>query len=556
MHEALHWILTYFINSVWITALVSLAAVLAAKLMRRISWAAEHRIWVAALLLSILLPALSASRRATDADTTAAQLQTLPIDTVEAGLAKPPAPAILLRTYSSRLLLAENWEWFVIASYLSFVLYRSVRVVGAWACTRSLIRHASAITLPHEIEEWWTRYKKSFHVGDVCLYESAEISSPVTAGSLKPALLLPANFLSNKESTEINVALCHELAHMQRRDFLLNLLYEIVALPIAYHPAAKFLKVRIDESREILCDEMAAARLAGPKTYAGALLRLAQRMTAVAETAPTTHALGLFEANILEKRIMYLLEKKSLLNRKLQAVVVFAGIATLTLTCAAATLYNVQVATPLPAQTEQSTPTQGISNPSQAEPTTNTPAEELSAPAKPSRLRTDKQAVALRHAMKEQKKQLQEQEKAIEQQSKEMQKQIKMQVDAQFNSAAFREQMKEAQKQAAKARAFINSPEFHQQMEDARQQEQSAAKVFNSPEFKAQLAKAQEQAEAARKLLQSPEFQAQLAYASKSAELASRQIVNNPELQKQMQELKEQLDQLRQKNPNLSPHTP
>lgn len=550
MHETLHWIVTYFINSIWITALVAVTALLAAKLMRRVSWLAEHRIWVAALLLSVTLPVLSASRRVTDADTAAPQLQTLPVNIDASSLPDVPipSPGIPLRTYSSKLLLADNWEWFVIASYLSFVLYRSARVIGAWVCTRSLMRRASAISLPYEIEEWWTRYKKSFNIGDICVYESAEISGPVTAGSLRPALLLPANFLTNKRSTEVDVALCHELAHMRRRDFLLNLLYEIAALPIAYHPAAKFLKARIDESREIICDEMAAARLAGPKTYASALLRLAQRMTAAAETAPTTHALGLFEANILEKRIMNLLEKKSLLTRNLQIVLVFAGISTLAATCAAATFYHVQVATPPPAQTEQPVPTQGVSKPPQAEPTTNTPIEEPAAPAKPSTMHTNKQPVASRHTTNEQ---LKMQEKAIKQQTEEMRQQMKIHVDTQLNSAAFREQMKEVQEQAAKASAFINSPEFRKQMEEARQQEQAAAKIFNSPEFKAQLAKAREQAEAARKLTQSPEFQEQIARAKKAAEDASRQAVNNPEFQKQVQDMKEQLNQLHPEQTNV-----
>lgn len=102
--------------------------------------------------------------------------------------------------------------------------------------------------------------------GDVRISDA--IASPMTIGSriLIPRALAGGELLA--------AALAHERAHVRRRDFAVNALLEIVALPLWFHPAAILLRRTLAELREMACDEE-AARESGAPRYAAALIRLA-----------------------------------------------------------------------------------------------------------------------------------------------------------------------------------------------------------------------------------------------------------------------------------------
>jgi TonB family protein len=121
-------------------------------------------------------------------------------------------------------------------------------------------------------------------------------------------LLVPERFF-DAEDEDIAAALTHECAHLARRDFAKNLVYEVVAAAVAYHPMCRLMRRRIAETRELVCDEMAAGAAEGRPEYAASLLRLATSMVTPAGRAiyaRETHAIGVFDANILEERIMRL----------------------------------------------------------------------------------------------------------------------------------------------------------------------------------------------------------------------------------------------------------
>ncbi len=91
-------------------------------------------------------------------------------------------------------------------------------------------------------------------------------------------LILPERFFTEVSEPDFSSALCHELAHIQRHDFLLNLLYELVSVPVSFHPAVMCLKNRIALTRELASDETAAI-LATRSGYARSLLNIAQSLS-------------------------------------------------------------------------------------------------------------------------------------------------------------------------------------------------------------------------------------------------------------------------------------
>jgi TonB family protein len=156
---------------------------------------------------------------------------------------------------------------------------------------------------------------------------SSETRGPVVLGLRRALLLVPEGFFTTENAEEIQTAsdvdvrtasdadvriastediaaaLAHECAHIRRRDFAKNLIYEFVAAAVAYHPACWLMRRRIAETRELVCDEMAAAAVGDRPQYAASLLRLA---TSMAVPSQASQAIGVFDGNILEERIMRL----------------------------------------------------------------------------------------------------------------------------------------------------------------------------------------------------------------------------------------------------------
>jgi TonB family protein len=175
------------------------------------------------------------------------------------------------------------------------------------------VRDAGPLSLDPDSEAVWSRCKRTFSVERAQILSSARIGGPVMIGFRDPVLLMPAGFFEGCAPHDLLAALAHECAHMERRDFAKNLLYEVASLGLAFHPVTRMLKARIAQTREMICDEMTVSRIIDPHSYTQSLLRLATRMFLTPRVS-SSHAIGIFDANILEKRIMTITTKKPQLS--------------------------------------------------------------------------------------------------------------------------------------------------------------------------------------------------------------------------------------------------
>ena len=96
-------------------------------------------------------------------------------------------------------------------------------------------------------------------------------------GVAAPVLLLPVGFGGFTED-EVRAVLCHELAHVKRRDYLVNVICQVVALPVVWHPVVHGVQGRIRRTREMVCDALAAREMESEIGYAKCLLALARGM--------------------------------------------------------------------------------------------------------------------------------------------------------------------------------------------------------------------------------------------------------------------------------------
>ena len=103
---------------------------------------------------------------------------------------------------------------------------------------------------------------------------SVNIRTAAVIGWLRPVILVPASALTGLAPHQMEAVLAHELAHIRRHDYLVNLLQSVVETLFFYHPAVWYLSRRVRLERENCCDDDAVAVVGDPVTYAGALTDL------------------------------------------------------------------------------------------------------------------------------------------------------------------------------------------------------------------------------------------------------------------------------------------
>jgi TonB family protein len=348
------WMLSYALNSLWQIPLVFAAAWCAARMLRRGGPAVEHRIWASALGLEALLPALSVAPLSRGPSHLLHALWVLLLHPDHAGgnaqIIVVPGAGYAHGTLGLPPYLLAGTA----AVYTCSVAYFAGRLaIGLWK-THAVRRRAKVLALTGTAATLWSRSRHEFHVANPELLSSSEIGGPMTMGVRRQVLLLPTGFAANLREEDFAAALAHECAHMGRRDFARNLLYEVLSLPVAYHPLLRLTRARVAETREMVCDALAAEAVAGRERYTRSLLRLASLLV---QSAPATnlHAIRIFDVNTFERRIMSLTENHVKLRGArrlaLAALCVAIGIGT----CASAMALRMDVSAPALQDKAQST---------------------------------------------------------------------------------------------------------------------------------------------------------------------------------------------------------
>lgn len=154
------------------------------------------------------------------------------------------------------------------------VLLLSVRLLFGWIRAHELARR-NATPAGREWQIAAARLAEALQLRrGVELLESAAVEVPTVIGFVKPVILLPVATLSGLSTDQIEMILAHELAHIRRHDFLINLIQAVVETLLFYHPAVWWISHCVRIEREHCCDDMAVAVCGNALQYARALTRL------------------------------------------------------------------------------------------------------------------------------------------------------------------------------------------------------------------------------------------------------------------------------------------
>jgi|GEM_PF-3443824 len=133
----------------------------------------------------------------------------------------------------------------------------------------------------HPVAEEWDellenlREKLGIRRG-VELLSSMRVHSPMVIGHLKPVILVPIGLLTHLTPAQVEAMLAHELAHIKRYDFLINLLQSWVEILFFYHPAYWWIAAQVQNERENSCDDMAVSVCGSKWEYVNTLAVLAE----------------------------------------------------------------------------------------------------------------------------------------------------------------------------------------------------------------------------------------------------------------------------------------
>jgi TonB family protein len=193
--------------------------------------------------------------------------------------------------------------WLSMVWFAGTVLFASV-VLGGLFRAQFLMRNAKFVT-----GDGWAHRLESLTLDSrarepVRLLESVRIRVPTVIGWLHPAILLPAGAAHELATEHLDALLAHELAHIRRRDYLVNLLQTFIEVLLWYHPATWWVTMQVRTERECCCDDEAVAVCGDPLTYARALSR-AERLRSA-----SNWAIALSGASLLN-RVRRLTEMKT-----------------------------------------------------------------------------------------------------------------------------------------------------------------------------------------------------------------------------------------------------
>lgn len=279
------------IHSLWQGLLLALITGAALLLMKRSGAAVRYRVLVTLFVLFIGVTIFTFCREwsanASQASVPPSNLQDRPanlaVDAVAIGTAEIVARPLATRfreyfdTHASIVVMI----WFII------FMARFVKLTAGVAYTYRL-KYYRTYEVPEEWKRRLAHLLQSLGMRQaVRMAESGLVKIPMVMGTLKPVILLPVGLLSRLPGDEIEAILLHELSHIARRDYLVNLLQSFAEALYFFNPALMWVSALIREERENCCDDMAISVTRSKFQFINALISFQEY-----HHAPAAYQLG------------------------------------------------------------------------------------------------------------------------------------------------------------------------------------------------------------------------------------------------------------------------
>ena len=185
---------------------------------------------------------------------------------------------------SARFRASELLPWLA-PIWMAGVMFFQLRALANWVAVRRLGQRGVCAAAAG----WQARMVRlGARMGvsrPVKLLESCLAEVPVVVGYLRPVVLMPVGLMTGLKPEQVESILLHELAHIRRHDYLVNLLQIVIEGLVFYHPAIWWMSGVMRAERENCCDDLVVATQGDALVYAAALTALEDHRGAVREAA-------------------------------------------------------------------------------------------------------------------------------------------------------------------------------------------------------------------------------------------------------------------------------
>jgi beta-lactamase regulating signal transducer with metallopeptidase domain/predicted nucleic acid-binding Zn-ribbon protein len=268
--STLGWALVHF---VWQGTLVGIATAIALLALRNARPQTRYAVCCAALALCLALPIVGVWRG----------MQS------DAAVAGTPITSALATNAADPVVLPDHASVTLSASWRSSLQGQLPWIVALWSLGAGLLAARMALGMMWvgrigrsrtgaSHPRWQRRLDRlAEKLGIermVRLRVTPDLASPVAAGCWKPMVLVPAALIANMPLDLLEALLAHELAHIKRHDYLVNLIQSAIESLLFYHPVVWWLSKQIRIEREQIADDIAACALGEPHRLALALHEL------------------------------------------------------------------------------------------------------------------------------------------------------------------------------------------------------------------------------------------------------------------------------------------
>lgn len=328
----------------------------ASVLIQSLGWTLLHSLWQGAVIaggLWLVLKTIPNARPAIRYHLSLAALSLLVVWVVSTGLhqwqvmqaiqvrvTEAGADAAPVRTYVISTLpqAGGNWYWLrpllpllersfpiLVGLYALGLLLMSIRLAAGFARLYGIRRTGLMTPAPQWLRLLETLKERLEITGKVRFFFTARVQVPVVMGVLKPVILLPAATLAQLSPEQLETILLHELAHIRRNDYLINLLQTVLETLLFFNPFIWQISAAIRREREHCCDDLVLDHAPEPLPYATALAslemaRLSAPVGALAASGQPRHLLNRI------KRIMEMKNNQSAYSRMVAAFLVITAI--------------------------------------------------------------------------------------------------------------------------------------------------------------------------------------------------------------------------------------
>jgi beta-lactamase regulating signal transducer with metallopeptidase domain len=175
----------------------------------------------------------------------------------------------------SYFIKAEQVLPYLSVAYLLLLAFLTIKWFRAYRYTQLVKLNGL-----HKIDVDWKLFvtKVAGQLGikqKVRIYLSEIVHSPITIGFLKPVILVPIASITHLTPQQLEAVILHELAHIKRHDYILNIVLSIIELGLFFNPFTRLITKSVSKERENSCDDWVLQYQYSPSMYAEALLRIA-----------------------------------------------------------------------------------------------------------------------------------------------------------------------------------------------------------------------------------------------------------------------------------------